>query len=52
MFKNVGAMSLKLHFLHSYLDIDNLGDFTIEQGVRLHQDTNTIKDRYQGKRYR
>ncbi|CAH1101559.1 unnamed protein product [Psylliodes chrysocephalus] len=47
----IGArMSLKIHFLHSYLEFfpENLGDTSDEQGERLHQDLAKIEKRYQG----
>ena len=44
-------MSLKIHFLHSHLDVfpDNLGDVGFEHGERYHQDISEIETRYQGK---
>ena len=47
----VASMSLKIHFLRSHLDDfpDNCGDYSIEQGERLHQDIRIIEERYQGR---
>ena len=43
-------MSVKLHFLHSHLEhfLDNLGDYSEEQGERFHQDLKVMERRYQG----
>ncbi|GFV22118.1 uncharacterized protein TNCV_5006011 [Trichonephila clavipes] len=49
--KELGCnMSIKIHFLHSYLDrfLQNLGDFSEEQGERFHPDLWTMEERYQG----
>ena len=42
-------MSLKVHFLHSHLDLfsENLGAVSDEQGERFHQDIATMEKRYQ-----
>ncbi|GBP78947.1 hypothetical protein EVAR_57898_1 [Eumeta japonica] len=47
-------MSLKIHFLHSYLDFfpENLGSVSDEYGERFHQDLKTFEERYQGDRKR
>ncbi|UYV69540.1 hypothetical protein LAZ67_6003928 [Cordylochernes scorpioides] len=44
-------MSLKIYFLHSYLDFfpDNLSAFSDERGERFHQDISSVEMRYQGK---
>jgi len=44
-------MSLKIHFLHSHLDIflDNLGALSDEQDERFHQDILQTKQRYKGR---
>ena len=44
-------MSIKLHYLHSHLDIfrPNLGDVSEEHGERFHQDILAMEKRYQGK---
>ena len=44
-------MSVKLHFLPSYLDKfpENLGDVSDEQGERFHQDLKTMEERYRGR---
>ncbi|UYV71050.1 hypothetical protein LAZ67_8001542 [Cordylochernes scorpioides] len=44
-------MSLKIHFLHSYLDFfpDNLGAVSDEHAERFHQDISSMEKRYQGK---
>jgi hypothetical protein len=50
-FKLFGCkMSLKLHFLASYLDYfpPNLGALSEEQGERFHQDMKDVERRYQG----
>lgn len=50
-FEKVGClMNLKLHFLHSHIDYfpGNLGDFSEEQGERMHQDLKEFENRYQG----
>ena len=38
-------MSIKIHFLHSYLDYfpENLGDVSEEQGERFHQDIQSME---------
>ena len=49
-FQAFGArMSIKLHYLFSHLDYspEKLGDFSEEQGERLHQDIRTMEERYQ-----
>ncbi|UYV79769.1 hypothetical protein LAZ67_18000591 [Cordylochernes scorpioides] len=51
-YKALGCkMSLKIHFLHSHLDLfpDNLGAVSIEHGERFHQDISSMEKRYQGK---
>ena len=51
-FKIFGClMNLKIHFLNSHLDrfLENLADFSEEQGERFHQDIRTIEERYQGR---
>ena len=48
-YKKMGClMSYKVHFLLSHLDIfpENLGDYSEEQGERLHQDIKKRKRRY------
>jgi hypothetical protein len=42
-------MSLKVNFLHSYVDYfpENLGAYSEEQGERFHQDVRDIERRYQ-----
>ena len=50
-FKEVGClMNLKLHFLDSHIDYfpESLGDFSEEQGERMHQDLREFEKRYQG----
>ena len=44
-------ISLKLHFLHSHLDIfwDNLENVSEEHGERFHQDIQLMEKRYQGR---
>lgn len=44
-------MSIKIHFLHSHLNFfpDNLGQFSDEQGERMHQEMECIETRFQGK---
>ena len=44
-------MSVKVHFLHSYLSYfpENLGAFREAQGERFHQDIKVMEKRYQGK---
>ena len=44
-------MSLKLHFLHFYLDFfrDNLGNVSKEHGEKFHQDIQMMEKRYQGR---
>ena len=43
-------ISVKVHFLHSYLDYfaENLGAMSEEQGECFHQDIKTMEKRYQG----
>ena len=45
------SMSIKVHFLDSHLDKfpDNCGNFSNEQGERLHQDLKIMEDHYQGR---
>lgn len=50
-FNEVGClMNLKLHFMHSHIDYfpENLGDFSEEQGERMHQDLREFEKKYQG----
>ena len=50
-YKQIGAhMSLKLHFLHSHLDLfpANLGVTSYEQDERLHQNLHSMEKNYQG----
>ena len=44
-------MSIKVHFLHSHLDRfpENLGDVSVGQGERFHQDIKVMEERYQGR---
>ena len=55
LMKNFGEngelMSVKIHFLWSYLDYspENYGDFSEEYGERFHQDISDIEKRYQGR---
>ncbi|UYV69547.1 hypothetical protein LAZ67_6003942 [Cordylochernes scorpioides] len=44
-------MSLKIYFLHSYLDFfpDNLSAVSDERGERFHQDISSMEMRYQDK---
>ena len=44
-------MSLKIHFLHSYLNFfpPNLGAVSDEHGERFHQDITKMESNYQGK---
>ncbi|GFU94323.1 uncharacterized protein TNCV_162531 [Trichonephila clavipes] len=44
-------MSVKVHFLHSYLDHfpENLGAVSEEQGERFHQNIKEMERRYQGR---
>ena len=44
-------MSLKMHFLPSYLDVfpENCGEVSDEHGERLHQHISTMERRYQGR---
>ena len=44
-------MSRKVHFLHSHLDRlpENLGDVSVEQVERFHQDIKVMEERYQGR---
>ena len=46
-------MSLKIHFLHSYLDFfpENRGAVSDEHGERFHQDISSMEKRYEGKCY-
>ncbi|UYV83317.1 hypothetical protein LAZ67_23000493 [Cordylochernes scorpioides] len=49
-YKALGSnMSLKIHFLHSHLDLfpDNLGAVSDEHGERFHQDISSMEKRYQ-----
>ncbi|UYV66554.1 hypothetical protein LAZ67_4002056 [Cordylochernes scorpioides] len=49
-YKALGCnMSLKIHFLHSHLDIfpENLGAVSDEHGERFHQDISSMEKRYQ-----
>ena len=51
-FEDIGAkMSIKVHFLHSYLDRfpENLGTLSDKQGERFHQDVKEMEERYQGR---
>ena len=51
-YKKLGCrMSLKLHFLHSHLDLfrDNLGNVSEEHDKRFYQDIQVMEKRYQGK---
>jgi len=45
-------MSLKIHFLHSYLDFfpENCDAVSDEHRVHFHQDMSSMEKRYQGKR--
>lgn len=45
-------MSIKLHYSHFPLDrfLENLGDYSEEQGERFHQDICTMEERYQERR--
>ena len=50
-FKEVGClMNLKLQFLDSHIEYfpENLGDFSEEQGERMHQDLREFEKIYQG----
>ena len=50
-YKEMGCrMSLKIHFLHSYLDffLANLGAISDEQGEKFHQHIQAMEARYQG----
>ncbi|UYV80765.1 hypothetical protein LAZ67_19001665 [Cordylochernes scorpioides] len=52
-YKALGCnISLKIHFLHSHLDLflDNLGAVSDEHGERFDQDISSMEKRYQGKR--
>jgi len=55
MVQNFGEMqcnmSLKIHFLHSHLDVfpKVLGHYSEEQGERFHQDIKEMERRYQGR---
>ena len=44
-------MSIKLHFLSSHLDqfLKNLGDVSVEQSERFHQNLKIMEERYQGR---
>jgi hypothetical protein len=44
-------MSLKIHFLHSHLDLfpENCGAVSDEHGERFHQDVSSIEKRYEAK---
>ena len=51
-YNNLGCnMSLKMHFLHSYLDFfpENCGAVSDEDGELFHQDISSMEKRYQGK---
>ena len=51
-YQELGAgMSLKIHFLHSYLDFSssNMGDNSDEHGERFHKEIKDMEHRYQGK---
>ena len=51
-YHNLGCrMSLKIHFLHSYLPFfpSNLADVSDEHGERFHQQIADVETRYQGK---
>ena len=43
-------MNLKLYFLDSHIDYfsESLGDFSEEQGEKMHQDLREFEKRYQG----
>ena len=43
------SMSVKMHFLRSYLDyfLENCGDFNEEQGEHLHQDISDMEKHHQ-----
>ena len=45
-------MSVKMHFLHSYLDYfpENCDDYSEEQRERFHQDISIMEERYHGGR--
>ena len=50
-YEQLGArMPLKMHFLHSHLELfpSNLGEISDEEEERFHQDISVIKERYQG----
>ena len=44
-------MSIKVHYLHSHLSefLANLGDVSVEQGERFHQDVKVMEEHYQGR---
>ena len=51
-YKKLGCnMSLKIHFIHSYLDFfpENFGEVSDEHGEHFHQDISAMEKRYQGK---
>jgi len=51
-YKAMGCnMSLKIHFLESYLDFfpENLGEVSDEHSERIHQDLMAMEKQYQGK---
>ena len=51
-FQALGSrMSIKLYCLFSHLDYfpENLGDVSVEQGKRFHQDIKMMEERYQGR---
>ena len=43
-------MSLKMHFLHLYLEFfpENLGAVSDKRGEKFYQDIQTMKEKYQG----
>ena len=47
--QDIGAMSIKVHFLHSNLDEfpNNCCEVRDEQGEQFHQDTMTMEERHQ-----
>ena len=50
--KDLGCnMSIKVHYLHSYLDhiLKNLGDLSEKQGERFHQGKRVMQERCQGR---
>ena len=51
-YKKLGCrMLLKIHFLHSHLDLfsDNLGDVNDEHGEKFHHDISDLETRCEGK---